>query len=242
VSGHTAVIHNGTIYNHRELSAALKLPRKAEVDSEVIAALVEYAGWDHVGEALDLLSGGAAVAIVNAKHPDELILARTEGFPLVMYVTDELVVWASTRWAIERAWAMTFGEPPTKGEFVHLDTWTMVRVNGGLTVSAIREKKPKQRRRYSKPTVLKPKPKAKGKGRRTEKPKQQPLPAFMEREPWMEDSVRELIRQTGMTYDEAFDAVYGILPDLSDGFDHIEPDFDDLYLYDGDSSRGPSWR
>lgn len=243
VSGHTAVIHNGTIYNHRKLSEALSLPRRAEVDSEVIAALVEYAGWDHVGEALDLLQGGAAVAIVNAKHPDELILARTEGYPLVMYVTDELVVWASTRWAIERAWAQTFGEPPDDGEFMHLPEWTMVRVNGDVTVTAIRKPKPKRRRSYS----LQPNPpkKAKkstakkgGKAKPVPVPKQQaPLPAFLEREPWMEETVRDYQR-SGLSYADAFDAVYGVSPDGYDiDFDDI--DFDDLL---DDSSGGSSWR
>jgi len=242
VSGHTAVIHNGTIYNHRELTTALGLPRKAEVDSEVIAALVEYAGWEHVGEALDLLRGGAAVAIVNAKHPDELILARTEGYPLVMYVTDELVVWASTRWAIERAWAMTFGEPPTKGEFVHLPEWTMVRCNGKLTTEAIRERKPKPRRTYSAPKPVKAPKRSKaktgkGKGRKhTAPPPVEPeVPAFLRIEPWMLDEVRRYERQ-GLSYADAFDAVFGVQPD---GYDIDDLSFDDLL---DDSSWGSSWR
>ena len=44
ISGKCAAVHNGTIYNHREVFTAFRLPRKAEVDSEVIPAIIDYAG------------------------------------------------------------------------------------------------------------------------------------------------------------------------------------------------------
>lgn len=224
INGRMAAVHNGTIYNHAELTRTFGLKRHAEVDSEVIPALASEAGWENLAEAFDLFRGGAAFALVNADKPEELVLARTQSYPLCFYVTDDAVVWASTRWAIERAWAMTYGEPPTAGTFHHLGEWTMVRVNGKLTETAIRERKPLFTRPLSaaggKAKAGKRSKKSKAtKGRAKPAPiARQPisqveqLPAFMEREPWMEDEVRALQRD-GLSYADAFDAVYGILPD-----------------------------
>ncbi len=239
LSGRCAAIHNGTIYNHRELTEVFGLTRRAEVDSEVIPAMVEFAGWENAKDALDLLDGGAAVAIVNVDRPTELILARTESYPLVYFVTDEMVVWASTRQAIERAWLMTYGHKPKDGKFVVLDEWTMVRVNGELETIRIRKPKPKPkftgRSRnftYVPRSVIDMTPtKGKGKRRKTKQTKQLALPPYDAPEPYMEEAVRQLERE-GWSYADAFDAVFGVSLD----------DDEVAFLRDDSSWSGPSWQ
>lgn len=224
INGSCAAVHNGTIYNHRELFDAFGMKRHAEVDSEVIPALLTFAGWDHAAEAIDLFRGGAAFAAVSEKHPDEVILARTEGYPLVVYVTDDFIVWASTRPALEAAWLMTFGRRPEGGEWITVPEWTMLRVNGTIEVTTIRKPKPKPR------SVSKSRSKRRKVGSRSSMstwvpPRQTALdlsvtirPAHQEREPWMEEAVRDLMRLEGYSYADAFDAVYGIEPDDDDAW------------------------
>lgn len=131
ISGRCAAVHNGTIYNDDELFDAFKLPRKAEVDSEVIPALVDHAGWENAEHAIEMLRGGAATAIVSVDHPRQVILAKTRDYPMHYLVTEDVVVWASTRAAIEFAWKVVYGEAPV-GTFHSLAEWTMLRVNGKL--------------------------------------------------------------------------------------------------------------
>lgn len=222
INGGMAAIHNGTIYNHAELFSAFGLKRHAAVDSEIIPALISFAGWEHAAEAIDLFDGGAAFAVVDEKHPDEVILARTESYPLHYLVTKELVVWASTRRAIEVACAMSGLR--LKGKFVELPRWTMVRVNGELETHTIRvvkdpPKKTWQAPRIS-PTLAVPK-KRKGTKATTQLalPEVDYLPpALIEREPWMEEEVRSLMRYEGLDYRTAFEEVYGVaLHDDDDG-------------------------
>src|SRR5262249_11854289 len=65
INGGMAAVHNGTIYNATEIFNAFGMKRYASVDSEVIPALLSYAGWDHAAEAIDLFDGGAAFAVVD---------------------------------------------------------------------------------------------------------------------------------------------------------------------------------
>lgn len=150
--GTVACVHNGTIYNDREVFEAFGLERKTGCDSEAIPALINYAGWGQVGQALSLLKGGAACALVDTQHPDEVILAVLRSYPLVYAVTDNLVVWASTEYALHRAWALAFGEPlPAKCVRIH--GGEMVRINGKATTERIpglptaRPKKPSRQKK-----------------------------------------------------------------------------------------------
>lgn len=215
-----AAVHNGTIYNHNAIFRAFNLKRHAEVDSEVIPALIAEAGWENAAEAIDLFEGGAAFAVVDEKHPNELILGRTESYPLHYLVTDRLVVWASTREAIERAWAMTFGSRKPRGEWFVMPEWTMVRINGTMETTTIR--KPKPRPIFTRPKKSAP-PRRKRSAGTTTAPRSVPrttstatsrqLPIYephREREPWMEEAVHDLMRIEGYSYAEAFDAVYGV--------------------------------
>lgn len=224
ISGRCAAIHNGTITNHKELTEVFKLTRRAEVDSEVIPAMIAMAGWEHAKDAIDMFTGGCATAVVNADLPDELLLARTESFPLVYYVTDKFIVWASTKEALERSFVMTYGKRrPGNGRFVTLPDWTMVRVNGKIERTTIR--KASRKRKLAKAAkVERYVPKARPRRKR----KQMELPVG---EPWTDDVLRGLMKNEGMSYAEAFEAAYGISPD-------------ELFLSEDDSWSwsGSSWR
>lgn len=135
-SGSIAAVHNGTVYNADEIFRVFDLPRRATVDSEVIPALVHYAGWNQTEHALGLLNGGAAVAMVNTEKPDEMILACIRYFPLCYAEVGGIVIFASTEKAIRGAWRKTYKtELPAK--VVHMEQGDIVRVNGTVEAGRI---------------------------------------------------------------------------------------------------------
>lgn len=136
VSGHTAAIHNGTIYNADEIFKAFDLPRQAKVDSEVIPALIEYAGWDKAEEALSIMDGGAATAVVDVTKPGELILARLRHYPLAVCKTGGVVIFASTPWAISLAYKLTYGKQ-LRAKIEQLVPGEVLRVNGKIERSGV---------------------------------------------------------------------------------------------------------
>lgn len=152
ISGSCAAVHNGTISNASELFRAFGIKRRAEVDSEIIPALISHAGWDQAADALSLMQGGMATAVVSSEHPTELLLARGRSYPLIAFVTDDFVVWASTERAIVSAWNFTFRERPPAGQWIRLGERAVLRIADGQI-------------EYAEPT--KPKPTGgKGKGKR----------------------------------------------------------------------------
>ncbi len=97
-----------------------------QVDSEAIPALVSELGFENAADAMALVEGAAAVAMLNAATGD-VVLARAYASPLVVISTPSMVAWASTHYAIERAWKETLGTPPAKGAFVSLKEGSLVR-------------------------------------------------------------------------------------------------------------------
>jgi Glutamine amidotransferase domain len=158
ISGTCAAVHNGTISNADELFKAFGLKRRAQVDSEIIPALLTHAGWEQAEDALELMRGGAATAVVTSDRPRELLLARLRTYPLVAMVTDDFIVWASTERAIVSAWHFTYREaPPRDAEWMRLAEHSALRVNGAdLDYRRIPQ---------AKPVFAKPKPKGKAKPR-----------------------------------------------------------------------------
>lgn len=239
VSGHCAAVHNGTIWNHDELFRTFDLPRKATVDSEVIPAMIDMAGWEQAEHALALLTGGAATAIIDVRRPQEVILARLRDYPLVVFVTDDVLVWASTKDAISRAWWRTYGKlPPKRGEFQRVPEYTMLRVNGKIDTVEIRERPTEPRGRATKAKRAKRRPKGTGRRTPTQKaalgilqarlaeprtkplklntalPPQEPLwwdedGILRESEPWQEDVVRQIMRNEGVSEHGARELVFG---------------------------------
>lgn len=117
------VTHNGHIRNDDELFEKFKdeLPRKAQVDTEIISALMYKHGIDKAHLALQELDGNMAVAVIDPKrNPDTLLLAKGSASPLVILETPFVISWASTKWALEHAWHDTFGKHPKQKWFSEL--------------------------------------------------------------------------------------------------------------------------
>ena len=113
-AGKTAVTHNGGIRNHEYLFRELKLKREAEVDSDVIRAILDREGLTQEGiKYLNRLSGPAAIAAVSPAYPGRFLLARS-GSPLVVAALEDSkqLLWASRKDAIHkinRRWRQLWG-------------------------------------------------------------------------------------------------------------------------------------
>lgn len=97
-------IHNGHISNDSDLFKEQSLERQAEVDSEIIPALLSKFGLNNATEALELLDGNYAVAAVDPERfPNTTILAKGWSSPVEVYENNYAVMWASTKAAIKEA-------------------------------------------------------------------------------------------------------------------------------------------
>lgn len=136
-SGDVYVTHNGTIWNDDQLFREWGMPRRASVDTEVIPALIDQvSGWEDIGGALELLQGGAAVAIANAAKPREMTLARVRDYPVVYVVAKDFVVWASTSKALIAAWKVAFGKVPKTDRIKSLGEGEMLMLKDGKVSTA----------------------------------------------------------------------------------------------------------
>ena len=91
-AGDIFLVHNGIIENYRELKAKLtNHDFKSETDTEVLAALINsFYKKDQdllsaVSQALKLVVGAYGIAVISAKQPEEIIVARL-GSPLIIGV------------------------------------------------------------------------------------------------------------------------------------------------------------
>jgi len=89
-----ALVHNGIIENHAELREALiaeGVEFRSQTDTEVIVHLVHKALisgaslFEAVRETIGQLEGAYAIAVVDTKHEDQVVVAR-DGSPLVLGV------------------------------------------------------------------------------------------------------------------------------------------------------------
>lgn len=108
--GSCFVIHNGHISNDTELFKEHDLKRNAEVDSEIIPALLDKYGLDNAVTALEELDGNFAVAAVDpVRFPNTTVLAKGWSSPVEVYENHYSIVWASTAEAIKTAVRIVFG-------------------------------------------------------------------------------------------------------------------------------------
>ncbi len=96
-----AVVHNGIIENHEILRRKLQeegVRFKSETDAEIIPHLISrfYEGdfLKAVQQALVLLSGSYAIAVLHKKHPDQIVVAA-HGCPLVIGIGTNEMFFAS---------------------------------------------------------------------------------------------------------------------------------------------------
>lgn len=115
--GSTFLTHNGHITNDDEVFRELGIQRSAEVDSQAVAAALDHHGLDNYQEATKMLSGSFAVAAVNTDDRNRVLLLKGPTSPLVTIETENIVVWASTQVAIQRAWKAITNQVPHKDMF-----------------------------------------------------------------------------------------------------------------------------
>jgi glucosamine--fructose-6-phosphate aminotransferase (isomerizing) len=109
VSGTVALVHNGIIENADELRgklAAEGVEFDSETDSEVLAHLIARAGEgadleDAVRQALSSVVGTYGIAVVDARQPDRIVVARN-GSPVVLGIGEKEMFIASDLSAIVR--------------------------------------------------------------------------------------------------------------------------------------------
>ena len=100
-AGDIYLVHNGIIENYKELKAELKSHVFAsQTDTEVLAALInsfydkKTSLVDAVTQALQLVVGTYGIAVISARRPDEIVVAR-KGSPLIIGVGDNETLIAS---------------------------------------------------------------------------------------------------------------------------------------------------
>lgn len=107
--GNIMMVHNGHISNDDELFKDEELERFAEVDSEIIPALLHKYGMLEPKTALEKMSGGFAIAAIDEENPGKLLLAKGQTSPLVYYENSAMWIWASEENAIIDAFKYSLG-------------------------------------------------------------------------------------------------------------------------------------
>ena len=107
-SGRIAVVHNGIIENAHELRrrlAAEGVEFASETDTEVLAQLIARVDSDSLPEAvriaLQSVTGTYGIAVIDARHPQEIVVARN-GSPVILGVGDKEMFIASDAAALVR--------------------------------------------------------------------------------------------------------------------------------------------
>ncbi|WP_210491602.1 glutamine--fructose-6-phosphate transaminase (isomerizing) [Patulibacter sp. SYSU D01012] len=109
-SGRFAVVHNGIIENAPQIKARLQadgIEPTSETDTELVAHLIGQAAADNddpvdaVRVALRSVEGAYGLAILDAKHPDRIVIARM-GSPIVVGLGDNEMYVASDVGALVR--------------------------------------------------------------------------------------------------------------------------------------------
>jgi glucosamine 6-phosphate synthetase-like amidotransferase/phosphosugar isomerase protein len=101
-AGKLALVHNGHVFNDKELFKRLNVRRRGQVDSEAIVALLAY-GKGSIADLLPQVQGGASVAWLDATDKANVLhVARVRTSPLHVAQTERgSFLFASTRHAVE---------------------------------------------------------------------------------------------------------------------------------------------
>src|SRR5262245_50886400 len=107
-SGRIAVVHNGIIDNAHELRRQLEargVEFASETDTEVLAQLIATVNADSLEEAvrgaLRLVSGTYGIAVMDERHPEQIVVARN-GSPVILGIGDKEMFVASDASALVR--------------------------------------------------------------------------------------------------------------------------------------------
>lgn len=110
--GSVYIVHNGHVINDWEIFKKANRERFGSVDSEAIAALIAKHGIMKTHEAMEEISGAAAIGVVDETRPGLMVLARGSSSPLMFYKNDVVAVFGSTVESVKRAWTVIYGSAP----------------------------------------------------------------------------------------------------------------------------------
>ncbi len=107
-SGRVALVHNGIIENAHALRASLiadGVEFASDTDSEVLAQLIARAGGDSLIDSVRLalrsIVGTYGIAVIDARHPNQIVVARN-GSPVILGIGDKEMFVASDAAALVR--------------------------------------------------------------------------------------------------------------------------------------------
>ena len=107
-SGRIAVVHNGIVENAHELRARLEaegVEFASETDTEVLAQLIARVDAESLTEAvrvaLQQVSGTYGIAVIDERHPQQIVVARN-GSPVILGIGDKEMFVASDASALVR--------------------------------------------------------------------------------------------------------------------------------------------
>lgn len=108
MTGRIAVVHNGIIENAHELRVQLEargVEFKSETDTEVLAQLIAAVETDSLEDAvrtaLRSITGTYGIAVMDARHPEQIVVARN-GSPVILGIGDKEMFVASDASALVR--------------------------------------------------------------------------------------------------------------------------------------------
>lgn len=98
------IVHNGHVHNDDDMFVKSERNRFGQVDSEAIAARLSSLGeLSLLSDVMAEIEGDAAVAALDERDPTRLVVARGSYSPLWVYDGRRIVLFASTKEAIEKA-------------------------------------------------------------------------------------------------------------------------------------------
>ena len=130
--GSVYVVHNGHVFNDREVFKKTNRQRYGSVDSEAIAAIIAKYGIMRTHEAMEEISGAAAIGVVDETRPGLMVLARGHSSPLMFHRNENVAVFASTKNAVQRAWKMLYGTAPKDKNIQDIDEGVALYLNGDV--------------------------------------------------------------------------------------------------------------
>ncbi len=108
MTGRIALVHNGIIENAHELRVQLEargVEFKSETDTEVLAQLIAAVETDSLEDAvrtaLRSITGTYGIAVMDARHPEQIVVARN-GSPVILGIGDKEMFVASDASALVR--------------------------------------------------------------------------------------------------------------------------------------------
>ncbi len=111
--GSVYIVHNGHIWNDYEVfNKKVKSDRYGQVDSEAIAAIISKYGIMRTHDAMEELSGAAAIGAIDSTNPGLMVLARGSSSPLMYYRNEHIAIFGSTKEAVKKAWKSLYGTGP----------------------------------------------------------------------------------------------------------------------------------